>query len=209
MNTKHTETLVLYLKVYCRLYPELVDSIEMVDVTLADMIISVQGTHYRVPIDPPMKSLDDARHRFISMRNHCLTTLGLSDIVVKEYKASGISFFGVMALYAFFSRRSNFLPGSIFYSLVFERIPNASYFCSKIQPIIIPTMLAIHFIEACFLATQLKRHHVPFLSKLWLAWIVSSLFDGLFTLRRFGEILQEEKLKQEKQKSRASTPTIQ
>lgn len=198
INANHTDTLVLYLKVYCRFYPESVDSIEMVDITLSDMIISVQGTHYRVPIDPPIKSLHDARQRFISMRNHCLTTLGLSDIMAKEYKPpQGISLLVVMAFYALFSQRSNFLPGSMIYSLVFERIPNVSHFCSQIQPIFIPTVLAIHAIEACYFATQLRRHHVPFLSKLWLAWIVSSLFDGFATIRRFGETLQKEKLKEE------------
>jgi hypothetical protein len=206
MNAKQTGTLVLYLKVYCRFHPESVDSIKMVDITFSDMIISTRGTHYCVPIDPPMKSLHDARRRLIDMRNHCLTTLGLSVIMVKEYRIPhGISLLGVailLALYALFSQRSNFLPGSIVYSLIFERMPSFSKFCYKIQPIFIPTIFAIHAVEACYLATQLRRYHVPFLSKLWLAWIVSSLIDGIFTLERFGAILREERLKQEEHKFR-------
>ncbi|KAL2007793.1 hypothetical protein VTN00DRAFT_7775 [Thermoascus crustaceus] len=207
MNTDHQTALEYFLQVYCRVAPGAAKGAQMEDISLSDMVITAKRTRYSVPIDPPMQSLLDARHRIVDMYHHCLDRLGLSDITVTEYRAPrgfhAVIFALCLSTYVAFSRRGNFLPGSVFYdALGLARVPQFARFCYTIQPILLPLMVGIHVLEASLLAVKrLRPHRVPFLSGLWCTWMVSVFIEGFGAFQRFDAIVRREKDKKEQRKS--------
>jgi Protein of unknown function (DUF2470) len=196
MNADHRDSLTLFLEVYCRASPPTASAARMEDVTLSDMIIIASEIHYRVPFNPPMKSLSEARHRLVDMHKYCLQKLGLSDIAIKEYRPPRVlhtfAFIVVLGICVAFSRRSNFLPGSTLYSIR----PAFAEACYEFQPIVLPTLFAAHTLETCYVVLELRRHRVPVMSTLWLAWTLSTFLEGVLALQRFKEVIQEERVKQ-------------
>lgn len=206
MNADHQAALEYFLQVYCRVSPGDAKGAQMEEISLSDMVITAKRTRYSVPIDPPMQSLLDARHRIVDMYKYCLGKLGLSDITVTEYRAPrgfhAVVFALCLSTYVAFSRRSNFLPGSVLYSLGLERVPRFAEFCYTIQPILLPLMVAIHVFEASYMAVRrLRPHRVPVLSGLWCTWVVSTFIEGFGAFQRFDAIVRRERAKKEQYKS--------
>ncbi|KAB8067258.1 hypothetical protein BDV29DRAFT_186484 [Aspergillus leporis] len=203
MNADHQKSLAMYLRVYCKVAEGDAKSARLEDLSLSDLLISARGTRYSVPLDPPMKTFSDTRSRVVAMHKECLQRLGLSDIVIKEYRGpqglSQVIPFGlVVATLIAFCRRSNFLPGSLLYETTgLEQYPSFAQFCYKVQPLLLTLLLGIHALEATLLAVKrLRRHKVPLLSGVWLAWIGSILIEGVVAWRRFDEMVKEEELKE-------------
>ncbi|KAE8396599.1 hypothetical protein BDV23DRAFT_143134 [Aspergillus alliaceus] len=206
MNADHQKSLAMYLRVYCDVAAGDAKSARLEDITLSDLLISAKGTRYSVPLDPPMKTFSDTRPRVVAMHKECLQRLGLSDIVIKEYRAprglEAVNFGMVVATLLVFSRGSNFLPGSFFYESVgLGRFPAFAQFCHSVQAIPLVLLLGIHAMEAVLLSVnRLKRHGVPFLSGVWFAWIASIIIEGVFTFKRFDRMVKEEEEKREHKK---------
>lgn len=204
MNGDHQDSLALYLRVYCHVSSGTARSAKLEDITLNDLLISAKGTRYTVPLDPPMKSLSETRARVVAMHKECLATLGLSDIVIKEYKlprGGQIVAFGLCAaFFALFSRRSHFLPGSAVYETVgLDKFPNATEFCHQYQPHLFFSILGAHIVEASLLAwKRLRVHGVPFLSGVWCAWYASTVVEGMSAWVRFNGMVKKEQSKREK-----------
>lgn len=201
MNTDHQDLLPLFLEVYC-LVPRsstAAQSAKLEDVSLSELVISANRTRYRIPFEPPLSSLDDVRQRVIDMRDHCLQTLGISDIVVREYRPPtgpyAVLFTVCLATFIAFSRRSNFLPGSTLYSVcALGHVPRFAAFCYTIQPVLLTTMTAIHLAEAVHLAVKrLRPHRVPLFSWLWWAWVIDDFIEGVGALTRFDALVREER----------------
>lgn len=199
MNADHQDSLSLYLQVYNKVPSSDTKSARLEDLSLTDLVITAAGTRYSVPITPPMKSFSDARPRVVAMQKECLDRLGVSDIVVTEYRvpqgATAVVFALCVASYALFCRRSNFLPGSFVYDSMFSGVPAAAEFCYRIQPLLFPGLLGAHVLEAGLLAVKrLRRHRVPFLSGVWWAWVVSTVIEGFGAWQRFdGMVKQKQK----------------
>ncbi|KAF7597068.1 hypothetical protein BBP40_010542 [Aspergillus hancockii] len=207
MNTDHQKSLAMYLRVYCKVTEKDANSARLEDLSLSDLLISAKGTRYSVPLDPPMKTFSDTRSRVVAMHKECLQRLGLSDIVIKEYRgpqgpSQVLPFVLVIATLIAFCRRSNFLPGSWLYETAgLDQYPSFAQFCYKVQPLLLILLLGIHALEATLLAVkQLRRHKVPFLSGVWLAWVGSILIEGVVAWRRFNEMVKEEEVKREHRK---------
>lgn len=210
MNTDHQDSLSLYLQVYNNVSASTSKTAYLSDLTLSDLLITTSDnngnnvTRYTVPLTPPMKSFSETRSRVVAMHHHCLTKLGLSDITITEYRpprgteAIGLAF--CVFVYVLFSRRSNFVPGSMVYDRWLHLAPSASEFCYSIQPKLFYGLLGTHILEAvAFTALQrLRPHRVPFLSRLWFAWVVSTLFEGFVAWKRFDEMVKEKRAEREK-----------
>ncbi|GCB26837.1 40S ribosomal protein S8-A [Aspergillus awamori] len=194
MNANHQDSLAAYLQVYCHVSAREAKSARLEDISLSDLVISANGTRYTVPIDPVMGSFSESRSRLVAMHQECLARLGRSDITIKEYRRpEGIEiflFFVFATALVAFSRRSNFLPGSLFYETVgLGAVPPLAQLFYKTQPFVLTVMAGSHVVEASlFTVKRLKRHGVPVLSLVWCAWVVSNLIEGYTVWRRFDRV---------------------
>ncbi|KAG9780832.1 hypothetical protein KCU88_g3624, partial [Aureobasidium melanogenum] len=87
MNADHALSLRLYLTQYSHVPLPATKTAQMQDITLDHIIITLGPSspasgRYRIPLDPPMKSLLEARERLVAMHNDCLAALDLSDVIV-------------------------------------------------------------------------------------------------------------------------------
>ncbi|KKK21964.1 hypothetical protein AOCH_001859 [Aspergillus ochraceoroseus] len=131
MNADHQRSLSLYLQVYCSVSSRASQPPKLEDIRLTDLVISAQGTRYTIPFHPPLNSLAETRGRVVAMHKECLQRLGLSDIVIKEYRGPrGVQlavFTCCLAAYVVYARRANFLPGSLFYEMAgLRRFPGVA-----------------------------------------------------------------------------------
>ena len=58
----------------------------MSDITRWEITITSNGIGCVVPLEPPLKSLVDARQRLIDIDTYCIQMLDVPDIVVKGYR---------------------------------------------------------------------------------------------------------------------------
>ncbi|OJJ47750.1 hypothetical protein ASPZODRAFT_1769791 [Penicilliopsis zonata CBS 506.65] len=196
MNNDHQDSLVLYLRVYCRVAASDARSAHLDDVKLDQLLLSANGNRYSVPLQPPMASLADTRARVVALHHECLAALGLSDVQIKVYQPpqgviQSAVFLVCLATYIAFSRRGNFLPGSFLYETLSSafspsstRVEQFMDFCYTIQPILITLMLGIHIAESALLAARLRRHRVPLFSRVWWAWEISCMIEGYGCFQR-------------------------
>lgn len=206
MNTDHQVSLIAYLRVYCKVTVKPSYTAKMEDINLLSMVISYGGSRYSVPFDPPMKSIRDARSRLVDMHSRCLEQLGESDIIIREYTRPrgfhAVVFTLCLSSYICLSQRSNFLPGSILYSAIFQYFPKFAYLCYVVQPALLATMILIHVVEAGLMAVRvLKPHRVPVFSRLWWKWMVSTFIEGFGAFQRTERIVQKERARIDDAKS--------
>ncbi|KAJ5893798.1 hypothetical protein N7495_005489 [Penicillium taxi] len=201
MNADHGGSVQLYLQAFCNISASKAQDAQIEDLTLNNLILSAKGTRYNIPIDPPMKTFNEARGRLVAMHKESLERLGRSDVVLTEYRAPQgfqIVIFGLV-LFTFIScyQRDNLLPGSFVYEyLGFKYVPDFAHYIYTIQPILFPFVVFIHVVESILLATlKLKPHGVPVLSGLWCAWIASCLIEGFGCFQRIGQIVKEQQAK--------------
>jgi hypothetical protein len=209
MNTDHKDTMALYLQVYCQLSrKEASQSPKLEDLTASELIIRTfpygsSPSRYLVPIEPPLASSQDARQRFADMHAHCLEKLGLSNIIVTEYRPpKGVAvfmFFVLLGALIGFSRRSFFQPGSeVYEAFGLEHVPRVAQFCYRAQPIIWFSLVGIHAVETVYLAWwRLRPHRVPFFSLVALQWLFSTFVEGAIAQRRFDDMVREKGEKKE------------
>ncbi|KAI9931764.1 hypothetical protein MW887_010343 [Aspergillus wentii] len=170
MNADHQDSLVLYLRVYSQISAREAKSARLEDISLSDLVISANGTRYSVPVDPPMKTFSDARSRVVAMHKECLQKLGISDIIIKEYRAprgaGAVTFAICLAILLGYPRQTDFQPGSILYDTIgLANIPSVAEFLYSFQPLLFPLVLGAHLLETTLFAfLRLKPHGVTFLS---------------------------------------------
>jgi hypothetical protein len=204
MNSNHADSLSLYLRAYCGVSAHFAHPAALQDISLSDLLITAKGTRYSVPINPPMTSFAEARARVVAMHKDSLQRLGLSDITIREYRPPHglqiVSLALVVATLVVFGRRSNFLPGNMFYEAVgLDRYPVFTRFCYDVAPVVVGLLLGAHLVEVTLLAVKrLRPHGVRVGSGLWVAWIVSNFVEGFPVWRRFDEMVREERMKRER-----------
>ena len=198
MNKDHQDSLVRYLEHFCHLSSFSARNAHLHDVSFSSMtIIASNGSHYNVPIHPPLTSWSEARERVVAMDAESITGLKRSKITVKKYKrAKGpwiITPIAVACTLAAFALRSNFEPGSLFHDTLLKSVPSFARFCYTIQPYLVAGMVSVHTAEATHMASsRLEKHSVPTFSVLWWKWIVSTFFEGFGSFIRFDKIVKEE-----------------
>lgn len=205
MNADHQESLSLYLQAYCSVSASTASTAQLQELTLSDLLISTaDGTRYTVPFTPPMKSLSEARPRVVALHHEALSRLGLSDVKVTEYRLplgrDGVSLLASLALYAFFSTRAHLEPGATGFvpDLLSEGVRRV---CYNVQPFVNPGIFITHFFEAlAFSQLRLKVHRVPLFSGVWWAWMGTTLLEGVFSWRRFADVVQDTRVRQQHSK---------
>lgn len=205
MNADHQESLSLYLQAYCSVGASTAKTAQLQDLTLSDLLIrTADGTRYTVPFTPPLKSLSEARPRVVALHHAALSRLGLSDVKVTEYRLplgrDGVALLASLALYALFSTRSHFEPGATGFvpSLLSEGV---SKVCYDLQPFVNPGIFITHVFEVlAFSQLRLKVHRVPALSGVWWAWMGTTLLEGIFSWKRFADVVRDTRVRQEHSK---------
>ena len=210
MNADHSDSLIRYLRHYHGVSSLVARNARLTAIALDSMTISASllpfsSTSYPIKFDPPLSSWAEARARLVEMDGDSCKGLGCSDVTVKRYAPPTGFMLVNFALCAWadvtFSTRSNFLPGSLYHSILFQHMPGFARFCYTIQPFLILSLLGIHFGEAVYLARmRMVKHTVPMFSQLWWKWFISDTIEGFPALQRFDAVVEEEKLKKERQK---------
>ena len=209
LNTSHRDSLFLFLRHYCNVpaHSTTPHSTTLETLKQDSLILTSQGKRYYVPLQPPLSSLTSSaatRQRLKEMHNDCLRGLDLSDGRITTYRPPDtlikrINFLAVVLTMLSFSRRANFLPGSLFYETSrLSFVPNFAWFCSTVQPWLITAMLGIHVSEAVWMArTRLRRHGVERWSRLWWVWVGTCFIEGVGSFQRIDGMVrdQEEEMK--------------
>ena len=210
MNADHSDSIIRYVRHYNGLSSFSARNARLTNITFTNLSISsspypFMEVNHMISLDPPLNSWAEARARLVEMDGDACKGLCCSNITVKRYAPPK----GIMAVvfgtclwtYITFSRRSHFLPGSLYHDYFFKFVPGLAKFCYTIQPLLIALMVAIHLVEVVHLAiTRLDKHTVPMLSQLWWKWILSDFVEGYGALQRIDQIVGEERLKKERQK---------
>jgi hypothetical protein len=162
---------------------------KLTDVALDQLTISNGTATWRISLEPPMRSMRDARERLIQMDNNALKALNRSDITVKEYRGPrGFHLFIFVACltgYTAFLRKQHFAPGSLLYGTFHQYIPAVIDTLRESYPLGLVLMVGIHLVEAAgMIRTRLTKHSVPLFSRLWWTWVVSTFIEGFGAFQR-------------------------
>ena len=174
----------------------------MVDINLNEMALVCNDKIYRIPFEPPMESLREARERVVEMDKECRDALGKSDITVKEFAPPtgiyALEFAIVAATFLSYSRRYWFEKGQ-----VVERLlgPAFARFSWTIQPWLIVFMVGLHTAEVIyFIRNHLREHSVNIRSLLWWKWVATTFVEGQFAFKRWRDLVRRKRQEKEKQK---------
>lgn len=179
----------------------------MTDIDLAGLTVDCAGKAYRIPIDPPMDSLRDARSRVVDMDRLATLYLHKSPITVKEYVLpygpSAINLLVVSAIFIGFSQRWWFQPGGPVERALGPSLygPKVASFAWSIQPKLFWGLLLVHSAEMLyFIRYKLAAHSVnPRTPQYWL-WAVSVLVEGIGAQGRFRKLIEQKEAAKAKQK---------
>ena len=214
MNTSHRDSLSLFLQHYCGVPASAAPpaSTTLTTLNLDSLILSCQGKRYYIRLDPPLSrssSAAEVRRRLKALHTECLDGLGLSPVTITRYlppqgPGERVFFVVVVVTMLLFSRRANFMPGSTVYQgFGLGHVPSWAWFCSTIQPWLIPAMLGLHVAEAGWMArTRLRKHRVGTWSTLWWIWVGSCFIDGVSSFRRIDRMIRQGELEVEMEEKR-------
>ncbi|KAL4891655.1 putative integral membrane protein [Aspergillus ambiguus] len=194
MNKDHQRSLSMYLQVYCGVSGRDAQSAQLEDITLDDLLLRVaNGTRYTIPLTPPLKSLSEARPRVVAMHKHCLEKLGLSSVVITEYRAPrgmhAVIFAVCLGLMVGFGRRAHFEEGSWVARTMGEEMAQKGW---TVQPWVLGGLVGAHVLEALLLAvTRLRRHGVELFSRVWWMWMGSTVIEGFAAFQRIDGMVKE------------------
>ncbi|KAL2419600.1 hypothetical protein ABEF95_006432 [Exophiala dermatitidis] len=204
MNADHALSLRLYLSRYSHVPLPATKTAQMQDITLDHIIITLGPSspasgRYRIPLDPHMKSLLEARERLVAMHNDCLAALDLSDVVVDRWvKPDRVWQWGLsllcLVIFSTFPFRERLHPGSgsVVYSIwsLGGTVPSLARLCYILQPYVLGGMVVVHVGEAVWFANKrLRRHWVETGSWVWWAWVADCLLEGVGCLSRFERVV--------------------
>ena len=204
MNADHQDSLVRYLEHFCSLSSSVARNAKLDNITIKSFtVLSTNGSAHIIPIQPPMASLSEARSRAVAMDAEAIRSLQRSDITVKRYVRpygwTTVVFMLSVLGFLWFSRRSNFIPGSVLYDNMLKYMPRFAELCYNYQPLAIITMDVVHGTEATYMAfSRLRRHSVPTFSRLWWTWVGSTFIEGFGAFTRFDRLVKDEREKKEK-----------
>ncbi|KAF2203874.1 hypothetical protein GQ43DRAFT_461221 [Delitschia confertaspora ATCC 74209] len=197
MNNDHHDSVRRYIEHHFSASSYSVSDAKMTDISLDHLMLSYSGHKVTLPLSPPMSSLREARERLVQMDKDAIAALGRHPVTLKEYispyGAYLANFTICLCTYIAFRRQGNFHPGSLLYDNLLVHLPPAFVaFIAKIQPILFPTMCAIHAIECALMARKLERHSVLLFSNVWLAWMLSCFVEGITSFKRIDRYVRKQ-----------------
>lgn len=136
----------------------------MVDIDLDKMVFSCGGQEAVIGLDPPMKTLREARERLVKMDSDALQTLGRSDITITKFVPSSTrpahlwNFTQALLAFVLLPRAANWQPGSLLYDHVLFMMPWLANFAAKYGWVIFMMMVPIHSIEVVIMVKKLAKH---------------------------------------------------
>jgi hypothetical protein len=158
------------------------------DISLGKLEVAAGSRNHVIALDPPMKSLSEARVRLVELDKKAVVGLDRSPITLKEYQAPKGIFVVVFAVclgtYILLSRKGNMLPGSLLYESVLKYFPRFAEFAYNVRDYVICPMILIHLAEAYCMTNTLRKHSVPLFSRLWLTWMASVFIEGFNAFQR-------------------------
>ncbi|KAM3418823.1 hypothetical protein BST61_g4787 [Cercospora zeina] len=145
MNTDHHDSVVRYLQHYGKVSSWKAYDGEVTDVDLNALSLSCHGATVRVPFEPPMNSLREARERVVKLDRECRQALAQSDVTVKAYVppagAHALPFLGILVTFVAYSQRWWFEKGQFVEQLLGTSFAKLSW---SIQPWLLISVAAIH-----------------------------------------------------------------
>ncbi|KAI0442832.1 hypothetical protein F4803DRAFT_344987 [Xylaria telfairii] len=205
MNKEHGAELKLYLQAFNGLSSSAAAKAELTDLTLDTLTIKAASGVHTVRISPPMKTLGDARVRLVDMAERAQQQLGLSDIRIERFEGPRggglLSFLGVG--FYFVSGVAVALgvlrPGTAWWGLLDAYFPyhGAAGFVWLVEKIAVPVVV-LHATEAWWMArSRLAKHGVETGGALWLLWVLETFVEGFPAIRRFDQLVRDEKKKKD------------
>lgn len=169
----------------------------LTDINLNEMKINYSGTVARIPFEPPMNSMREARERLVCMDNKARKALGRSDILVTKYipptanPGHLFNFTQCIITYMIFCRAAHLQPGSLLYDNLLYMVPGFARFCQMIQPYLFTMMVGIHIVESFFMAKKLARHGVTPFEGIWWSWTGSCFVEGVTSFWRLDGLINK------------------
>lgn len=206
MNADHHDSIRRYVEAYASKSARQSHSAQMTDIDLNQMKFSCGGQTSTIAFDPPMKSLREARERLVQMDKNTLQILGRSDISVARYVPPYVklghlfNFTQCLLTYVLLPRGENFRPGSLLYDNVLFMVPTFARFVLEVRWIILPIMLAIHAVEAYFMAKKVKKHGLSSADTVWWMWVGSSFVEGVTAFWRLDGLIAEKQAEKDAKK---------
>lgn len=154
-------------------------------------------TSITIAIDPPMKSLREARERLVKIDKDTLEILGRSDITIGRYIPPWaklghlLNFSQCLLVYLLLPRGANFRPGSVVYDNLLFLVPGFASFVLRVRWTVLPIMLAIHAAESFVMAKKVKRHGLSPADAVWWAWVGSCFVEGITSFWRLDGLVAE------------------
>ncbi|KAL7268100.1 hypothetical protein RUND412_009289 [Rhizina undulata] len=201
MNEDHGSSLSDYCQFYAKIPKKVADSAELVDIDLERMTINLKsssepaGSTVYIPIDPPMKSLEEAEVRLVEMALESMEALGRSMWKVKKWVAPSfpVGWAVVSAVgFGFYSLAvgSNFEKGAFVREYILMGNDFLGDLFLKYHKQSFSFMVFIHAVEAFHMhRTRLLKHDVKPLTGVWWAWMVGTFFEGMGSFLRFDNLV--------------------
>ncbi|KAF2839583.1 hypothetical protein M501DRAFT_1015678 [Patellaria atrata CBS 101060] len=204
MNADHQDSVMRYVEHYHNLSSFSARNAKLIDISLNEMRIDVDGKKYSISFEPTLESFRDARERVIAMDLEATASLKRSDITLKEYlrpqgRHSIILVLCLIGYAALFSRR-NWQPGSYQYDYIWRHTPFLIPTLVKYQPLGLSLMVGLHTIETVYMWSRLSKHSVPTFSRVWWMWTVSTFCEGFGAHERVSSYVSRKREQKAKQK---------
>nr|OQO28889.1 hypothetical protein B0A51_03216 [Rachicladosporium sp. CCFEE 5018] len=201
MQKDHHDSIVRYLEHYSKVSAWTAQSGVLTAVDLNGMTLTASGKTHRIPFDPPLKSYSEARERVVSIDQDCLRGLGRSDITINEFiwptGRYGVEFAVILGIFAAYSQRWWFAPGSIVERSLGVGLAKFSY---RIQPWLFGGLLVVHAAElAYFVPARLRKHSVNPRTGLFWLWCAAQAIMGIGCSKRFDALVEKKRVAKGKQ----------
>ncbi|OWB56543.1 hypothetical protein B5S28_g2449 [[Candida] boidinii] len=197
MNKDHGLAIEDYLNAYGDVaIDDKISNIRMKDLELDSMEIVFKHSDIEfemskfIPIDPPMKSLNDSREKLVEMAKFAANKRGYSHIQIREILyPSRIKDF--LLLFAVSLPIIGFFKPDFLYGILSKFLPEIlTTFLSTYNNTIMYAMFIIHLAEFYFiLYPKLRKYRVP--TDFKIEWFITCLLDGFLSVERFQIILDE------------------
>ncbi|KAI0457165.1 hypothetical protein F5B21DRAFT_464612 [Xylaria acuta] len=205
MNKEHGAELRLYLRAFNGLSSSATANAQLTDLTLDTLTISSATGVHAVRVEPPMKSLADARVRLVDMAALAQERLGLGDVRIDRFlgpRGVGlVSFVGVgfYFLSAVAVASGLLRSGTAPWAFLDAHFPyGAAGYVWLVRTLAVP-VAALHATEAWWMArSRLARYGVEPGSALWFKWALETFVEGYPAFLRFDQLVREEKEKKKK-----------
>lgn len=214
MNKEHGADLERYLRAFNGVPAPAARGAQLTDLSLTTLTIATsssgaqqqQQQQHSVEVTPPMKSLADARERFVAMAARARERLGLGDVRVTKCAAPrglglftflGVAFYFVSAaaLAAGFLRPENPALWGVLDACFPYR--GAEGFVWSVRTIALPVAV-IHCAEAWHMArSRLGRYGVEIGGGVWWLWVLKTFVEGFPAFAAFDALVAEERAKKD------------